>query len=186
MRKNKKEVKMNNYKLISIILLVLLASLAACTNQAVEDPNLDEPENEENINQGFPAVGGEENTVEDAEEESEIDITGITWQWLRFEDTADLNSIQVTDPSLYTLVLNADGSYNAKVDCNQLMGSYTLEGSSITFEPGITTLAECGPESLYNAFLAHLSNVAGFVIDGDNLVLNLWADGGNMLFAPAE
>jgi heat shock protein HslJ len=176
---------MKNYKLILIILLVLLASLVACTNQATEDTNQGGAQDGENINSDLPADGGVGEAVED-EEESEIDITGITWQWLRFEDTAGVNNIQVTDPSLYTLVLNADGSYNAKVDCNQVMGSYTLEGSSITFEPGITTLAECGPESLYNAFLAHLSNVAGFVIDGDNLVLNLWANGGNMVLAPVE
>jgi heat shock protein HslJ len=186
MRKNKKEVKMKNYKLITIILVALLASLAACSNQTTEAPNLGNAQDAENINQGLPDAGGEDDLIEDAGEESEMHITGITWQWLRFEDTADLNSIQVIDPSQYTLVLNADGSYNAKVDCNQVAGSYTLEGSSITFEPGITTLAECGPDSHYNAFLAHLSNVAGFVIDGDNLVLNLWADGGNMVFAPAE
>jgi heat shock protein HslJ len=177
---------MKNYKLISIILLVLLVSLAACSNQTAEDPNLDGAQDAENINRDLPADGGAGEAVEETEEESEMDITGITWQWLRFEDTADLNSIQIADSSFYTLVLNSDGSYNAKVDCNQVMGSYTLEGSSITFEPGITTLAECGPDSHYNAFLAHLSNVAGFVIDGDNLVLNLWADGGNMVFAPAE
>jgi para-nitrobenzyl esterase len=180
---------MKNFKLITIILLVLLVSLAACSDQEAENTNPGNEENGQNINQGLPAGGGAQDAVDseaDTEEENEMDITDITWQWLRFDDTADLNNIQVADPALYTLVLNADGSYSAKVDCNQVMGSYTLEVSSITFEPGITTLAECGPESLYNTFLAHLSNVAAFVIDGDNLVLNLWADGGNMVFAPAE
>ena len=145
---------MKNLKLIAVILLALLVSLAACSNQA--------------------------------QEETEMDITGITWQWLRFEDSTGSNNIEVSDPTSYNLILISDGSYNANVDCNQVIGSYTLEGNSITFVPGFTTLAECGPESHYYTFLDQLTKVATFVMDGDNLVLNLSADGGNLVFAPAE
>jgi para-nitrobenzyl esterase len=114
------------------------------------------------------------------------EIYEINWQWIRFEDTAGINNIVVEDPGMYSLMLSPDGTYSAKVDCNQTMGSYTREGSSIKFEPGISTLAECGPDSLYYTFLEQLGHVAAFVMDGENLVLNLWADGGNMVFTPAE
>jgi heat shock protein HslJ len=125
---------------------------------------------------------------QDAAPETDFDgdIRGITWMWERFDDTADLNNIVVDDPSLYTLTLNVDGTYSVKADCNMASGAYVLEGSSLKFEPGPTTLAECGPESLYNTFLADLGYVATYVIEGNTLYLNLWADGGNMVFSPVE
>lgn len=115
-----------------------------------------------------------------------MEITDITWSWERFEDTADLNNIAVDDPSLYTLLLKSDGQYEVKADCNLSRGQYTLEGSSLTLEPGPTTLVACEPNSLSNEYLAKLGYVATFVVDGDYLVLNLMADGGNMVFIQAE
>lgn len=174
---------MNKFASNMIVLVLLLSGLAACTNQNPEFTNQNGTTQSEDLDLGMPVPGEEGDILEMVEE---ISITETTWQWIRFEDTADVNNIIVADPSLFTLTLNADGSYDAKVDCNQVMGSFILENSSIKFEPGITTLAECGPESLYNTFLEQLGNVASYVFDGENLVLNLWADGGRMVFAPTE
>ena len=113
-------------------------------------------------------------------------ITDITWAWERFEDTAELNDISVNDPSRYTLLLKSDGQYELKADCNLARGEYTLGGSSLTIKPGLTTLVACAPDSLDNEYLTKLSYVASYVMDGDNLVLNLMADGGNMVFVRAE
>jgi heat shock protein HslJ len=113
-------------------------------------------------------------------------IIGTTWLWERYDDTAGINNIVVEDPSQYTLLLKADGTYQLKADCNLANGSYTIEESSITFEPGPTTLAECGPDSLYNAFLMKFEHVATYVMDGDKLFLNLWADAGNLVFVPSS
>ena len=172
---------MNKFKISTIILVILLSTLAACSSQAPEDMNQNNGTQSEDINLGAPKP-----EEEDIEMVEEIEITKITWQWIRFDDTAEINNIVVADPSLYTLTLNADSSYSARVDCNQTQGNYTLDASSLTFEPGITTLAECGPDSLYSSFMEQLSNVAAFVIDGDHLVLNLWADGGSRVFEPIE
>ena len=128
----------------------------------------------------------QDNDVSEAESVFEGDIRGLTWEWIRFDDTADLNNIVVEDPSLYTLTLNEDGTYSVKADCNMSSGGYELEESSLKINPGPTTLAECEPGSLYDTFLADLGYVATYVIDGNNLVLNLWADGGNMVFRLAE
>ncbi len=147
---------------LPILLIAILLSVAACTTQVEDNANSESD---------LPIA---------------TDITEITWLWERFDDTAELNNIVVDDPTLYTFFLNADGTYAIKADCNLSSGSYTLEGSSISFEAGPTTLAECGPESLYNTFLTDMSNVVTFVIDGNNLVLNLWADAGNMVFIVAE
>ena len=121
-----------------------------------------------------------------AQDAPTVDLVGVTWLWERFDDTADMNNIVVDDPSLYTLLLNPDGTYEITADCNLASGQYTLEGSLISFEPGPTTLAECEPGSLYDTYLTRLGEAATFVMDGDNLVLNLWADAGNMVFTPAQ
>ena len=113
------------------------------------------------------------------------DIVNILWQWERF-DGGDGSVLTVDDPSRYTLTLNPDGTYQVKADCNMSGGAYTLEGSSLTLEPGPTTLAECESGSLYDEFLQKLGSARTYVVDGDNLVLNLYADAGNMVFAPGD
>lgn len=131
----------------------------------------------------------EESTAEIGSEPGtgiETEIIGVSWLWEQFDDTADINNIAVNDPSLYTLLLNPDGTYEIKADCNLASGRYTLEDSLISFEPGPTTLAACEPGSLYDIYLTRLDEVATFVMDGDNLVLNLWADAGNMVFTPVQ
>jgi heat shock protein HslJ len=120
------------------------------------------------------------------EERVEPEIVGITWLWERFDDTAGVNNIVVENPGRYTLLLNPDGTYAVKADCNLANGSYTLGVSSITFEPGPATLAECEPGSLYDTYLTRLSEVATFVMHEGQLFLNLWADGGNLVFSQAE
>lgn len=147
---------------LPILLAIILMSVAACT------PNEGNQGNSEPFS---PTIS---------------DITETTWLWERFDDTAGLNDITVDDPSLYTFILKSDGTYSIKADCNLSSGNFILDESSISFEAGPTTLAECGPDSLYHTFLTQMSNVATYVIDGDKLVLNLWADGGNMVFIQAE
>jgi heat shock protein HslJ len=110
------------------------------------------------------------------------DIVGTVWKWERFDDTAGVNDIIVDDPTQYTLALLPDGTYQVGADCNRASGGYTLEGNSLTLLPGPTTLAECEPGSLYDAYLTRLGDVVTFVLDEEKLVLNLKADAGNMVF----
>ncbi len=120
-----------------------------------------------------------------------VDITGTVWEWEAFEDTADLNSISVDDPSRYTVTLLPDGQASIKADCNMVSTSYTLDGSSISFaSPFMSTMAMCPPDSLDQQFLGYLENVVTWVMGPeDKLVFNLFADAGNMIFnngGPAE
>jgi heat shock protein HslJ len=149
---------MRNTKSLVILITALILLLAACQPQA--DQESESPEI--------------------------TDITQKVWTWVRFDDTADLNNLEIEDPSLYTFILNEDGTYSIKADCNMSSGAYQLEESSLKFEPGPTTLAECAPGSHYNTYLGYMGNVATYVIDGEQLVLNLWADGGNLVFVLSE
>jgi heat shock protein HslJ len=117
--------------------------------------------------------------------ETESDLVGMTWVWVEFLGGDD-SRIDVDDPSHYTLTLNPDGTYQVKADCNRSGGAYTLDEGSLTLQPGPTTLAECGPDSLYDEFLAYLGDVRTYVMDGEKLVLDLWADAGHMVFRPVR
>jgi len=113
-------------------------------------------------------------------------LLGVVWTWIRFDDTAELDSIEVDDPSRYTLEFLDDGTYVIRADCNQGSGGATIDGSNLTLGPGPMALAECGPDSLYDDYVRSLGDVVTYVFDGDHLVLNLKADAGNLVFAPAD
>jgi heat shock protein HslJ len=113
------------------------------------------------------------------------ELVGQVWYWLAFEDSADgveSNDITVSEPMKYTLEFLSDGTYTVEVDCNRSGGGYHADGSSLTLQPGPTTLAECEPGSLYDEFLAKLGDVVTYVMEDDNLYLNLKMDVGNMVF----
>jgi uncharacterized lipoprotein YbaY/heat shock protein HslJ len=113
---------------------------------------------------------------------ADSELVGVVWTWQGFLDQAEKNDITVPYPPAYRLQLLPDGRFAFKADCNMGSGSYTLDGSSLSFELGPTTLAECGPESLYDEYLGLLDHVAAYIQEGDRLTLNLWADGGSMNF----
>ena len=116
--------------------------------------------------------------------EAGAEIVGVTWEWERFEGGDD-SVIEVNDPTRYTLLLNADGTYALRADCNTGSGSYTLEGSSLTLGPGPMTMAACPEDSLDSEFLKNLEGVRTYVMNEGKLVLNLFADAGNMFFSSA-
>ena len=132
---------------------------------------------------GGPA---EEPVIDDQPEEAMEDIVGVTWLWSVFKDQAEQNDIDVANPENYTLTLMPDGTASIQADCNMVSWTYTLEGNSLTFNTlGPSTLAFCGEESLDQRYLALLSNAATYVTDEGNLILNLKADAGNMIFSLA-
>jgi putative lipoprotein len=107
----------------------------------------------------------------------------VTWQWEQFQDTAGVNDIQVTTPEQFTLTLMPDGTAAIQADCNRVSWTYTLEGSSLTFNTlGPSTLAFCGEESLDQQYLMLLGETATYVTNEGKLVLNLRLDSGNMIF----
>lgn len=112
-------------------------------------------------------------------------LVGTVWQWQAFEDSADgaeSNDVIIPDPTKYTLTLEASNAA-IQADCNRVSWSYTLDGSSLTFDTkGPSTMAYCGAESLDQRYLQLLGNTASYVLVEGSLYLNLGADAGNMLF----
>ena len=110
------------------------------------------------------------------------ELLNTTWQWTSMTESLPAAQSVVPNPENYTIQFKNDGTFNAKVDCNQVSGSYELDGDRLTFRPGPSTMAECGPDSLYNLFLSNLAVVDGYAIEDGALILKFGAGLGVMHF----
>ncbi len=107
-------------------------------------------------------------------------LTGVLWQWT--EQTIG-EPATIPNPENYTITFATDGTFSAKVDCNQASGAFTTTAEGgITISPGPMTLAACPEGSLDSAYIAGLSGASGFSITGDELTLTTAT--GTMTFAP--
>lgn len=107
-------------------------------------------------------------------------LTGVTWQWLGTITPEE--PVAVADSSRYTITFNDDGTAAIKADCNQVVATYTTDGSSITIIPGATTLALCPEDSQDQVFVQQLSSAAIYFFQGGDLYIDLAADAGTMRF----
>jgi heat shock protein HslJ len=99
-------------------------------------------------------------------------LTGTTWQWTASTTTAPASQSVVPDPENYTIEFMDDGTFAAKVDCNQVLGEYTNPGGgALTITPGPSTLVACPEGSLSDVYLAGLTATTGYEITGGELVL---------------
>jgi heat shock protein HslJ len=110
-------------------------------------------------------------------------ITEITWQWASLSETQPASQSVTPDPENYTLTLSPDGTLNIKADCNIVMGSFELDGSSITIQLGPSTMAFCGEQSLDLNYLKLLENVESYALENGGLVLELKEGAGRMVFS---
>jgi heat shock protein HslJ len=111
------------------------------------------------------------------------DLTGKPWQLTAITEKtpAFQGVVPPAEQSRYTVTFNTDGTYAATADCNQVSGKYTTSGSSITIEPGATTMMAC-PEGSFGDLFGHgLTQASTYAIASKELTLTL-KDGGTMAF----
>jgi heat shock protein HslJ len=112
--------------------------------------------------------------------ESGGDITGPTWHLISLTTNTPQRAAPVPADARenYTITFNDDGTFNAKADCNQVAGTYTITGNAqISIAPGPTTLAACPDGSLGEAYVVALAQAATFTTTTDQLTLTLTDDG---------
>ena len=139
----------------------------------IEDPDLIEP--------GWllciPAGDGES-----AASAAQPELVGPIWHW----DQTLMNNDETFIPdnsNNYRMQFEPDGTVTIQADCNQVSGTYTVDGSSITIQTGPTTLAACPPGSLGDQFVAQLTQAVIYFFQDENLFLDLQFDSGTMQFA---
>ena len=176
---------MKQTKTILLLIFVALFALAACGSPAEEPTAVPEPTEEPA--EEPTAVPEPEPTEEPAEAmDHDMLMMDAAWEWQEYQDNGEGNNITVDHPENYTITFMDDDTASIKADCNMVGATYTQEGSSLSIMMGPSTMAFCGEESLDAQYLEMLGNVATFVMDGHDLVLNLKADAGNMIFAEGD
>jgi heat shock protein HslJ len=124
---------------------------------------------------------------------TDMPIAGIqdeTWVWTTLQTTAaGVEAVPVANPSLYQVTYRLDGTIDIVADCNMATLPYALTSSgmsgSMLVQPGPMTLAECGPDSLYNAFINNISAAQNYRVraGGDTAELILSGGSGVMFMA---
>ena len=171
-------------KTILFTVLILALLLAACsgggatpTAQPTAIPPTESPAEPTAAPTTEPTTAPAETTNADLEA-----LTATTWMWTGFTDPTQQYDVEA--PGNYTLAFQDDGTVNIKADCNNAIGAYTVEGSSLTIEVGPMTMAACPPESRSDDFVKYLGAAAIYFFEEGDLFIDLMADGGTMRFRP--
>jgi heat shock protein HslJ len=104
-----------------------------------------------------------------------------TWEWFRYEGMDD-SILSVENPSRYLLTLERDGTASGLADVNRFRGTFSTNGSALTFSSFVTTKVGVPSNSLHNRYLGSLSDVTSWVVRGGQLHLALKVDAGMMVF----
>ncbi|MDG6244595.1 MAG: META domain-containing protein [Methanolobus sp.] len=162
---------LNTQKILTLLFICALVSAALLVSGCADTTDVTEE-----------TSNGLSDTQPDSEAVSMDDITDIKWHWsaLTGDDAGNLSAIP--DPQRYTIQFSKDGTYGVRADCNVGGGEYAHVGDKLTIEPGFTTLAYCGPESLDTQYLSLLHDVTGFSMVDEKLVLSFEEEGKQMIF----
>lgn len=115
-----------------------------------------------------------------ASEQGAGTLTGTTWKLISITTVNPQFAAVVPEDAHenYTIIFNDDGTFNARADCNQLAGTYTVQGDGIlTLMPGPMTLAACPEGSLSDAYINALGQAGSYTITENQMTLTLEDNG---------
>jgi heat shock protein HslJ len=108
---------------------------------------------------------------------------GVLWQ---LENILMSNGSLVapTDPALYTLLLQPDGTANATADCITGSGPYTITDNRITLALRYSG-SSCPPPSIASQYTKYLNLASTYTLENGTLVILYNNGAGNMTFTQA-
>jgi len=100
-----------------------------------------------------------------------VDLSNITWNLFAYGDVS--NPQPTPEDVSVTLNVNKDGEVSGSSGCNNYSGKVTIDGDSVTFELGASTLMACDPaaNAMESAYLGALVGVERAEIKQDQLIL---------------
>lgn len=104
-------------------------------------------------------------------------LFGTSWAWV---SATDNGTTTTPKNDKFVLTFGEDMRVSSKTDCNNLMGTYKLDGSSFSFGPLAMTMMFCDG-SQEGAYAALLAKVTGYSVNGNELKLTFAT--GSMTFA---
>ncbi len=105
------------------------------------------------------------------------------WRW---EGMAPATGLVIGQPDRYTLDIQSGGKALVRADCNKLSASYKMDGRAMSIKLGSAARSACEAGSLADRFLKMLETTVGQRARGENLFLDLPADGGSLRFVRAN
>ncbi len=115
-------------------------------------------------------------------------LAGTSWQLVELRSNDDaIGATRVPEPARYTLAFDGAGQVALRLDCNRGRGTATitptgLTGGRLEFGPVAMTRAMCPPGSLDTRVARELPFVRSYMLQGDTLRLELFADGGQQVW----
>lgn len=145
---------------------------------------VDEYPNESAVIEPVPPSAEEPVLPNELVELTDNDLVG-TWMWTATTTNADPEEATATQPQsdAFTITFAEDGSVKGTTDCNNFSGSYGFDSEDgFIFGPMMGTLMYC-EESQEGQFHNMLKYVTSYFINDDGeLVMEMWADGGALIF----
>jgi hypothetical protein len=114
---------------------------------------------------------------------SPVSPVGVLWQLQEIELTSG-SSTMPSDPALYTLMLEPDGTANVTADCIAGAGTYTIAGTTISFVLRYDGTM-CPSPSIASQYTRYLGYANSFALENDTLVIGYSNDAGKMTFTQA-
>ena len=118
-------------------------------------------------------------------------LAGTEWRFVEFQSMDDAQGTErPSDPALYTMSLQGDGSVAMRLNCNRATGTWQAQagpdGTSgqFTFGPLAATRALCPPPSMDERVTSQASYVRSYLLKDGKLYLSLMADGGILVWEP--
>ena len=111
---------------------------------------------------------------------ADASLTSKTWVWVAALYN-DGREILPQEPQAFTLLFGTDGAFSATTDCNQMGGTYRLQGDQITFSDMFATKMFC-EGSQEQAFTQLLADTQSYHITSSELVFDLKFDSGSVIF----
>ena len=120
------------------------------------------------------------------------DLAGSHWQLVAFQSMDDATGVRTpADAQRYTMALNEDGGVHMTLNCNSATGNWqadedNAESGRFTFSDLATTRALCQPPTMDQLVAQQSSHVRSFLLKEGKLYLSLKADGGILVWKPAQ
>ncbi len=109
-------------------------------------------------------------------------LIGTEWVWQKTVLVAG-KEIASNDPSRFALAFGSDKRFTSTSDCNRLSGGFIVDGEVLSIGPIAATKMYCGDAMLESEYSQELSRATSYIIEGDELRINLLKDSGTMIFA---
>lgn len=106
------------------------------------------------------------------------------WTWAYTVADAQVSPSTTTAPAgKFVITFGTDKQFSSTTDCNQLFGSFVLDGELLSIGPIGATKMACAGNTLESVYIAELGRVVSHTITyNDELHLHLVKDSGTMVF----